>query len=73
MTKQTKMETFNIDKLFKQLTKEGFVMIYDNDNARKFKDWLEYIQFPFTINSDGYDWYQRNRFQSLLSDEIITK
>ena len=56
-----------MDKYFKQLKEEGFVLIYDNKIAKKFKEWLEYIEFPFGLDSNSFDWCERNRFERVVS------
>ena len=54
----------NIKKHFDILKEHGYVMIYNDNLAEKFKQFLDYINFKYRLDRNrDYNCPERNRFE----------
>jgi len=57
----------DIKKLFDVLKKHNYVMVYYDKLAGKFKDFLDYIEYDYSLNKDrDHNCPERNRFERVI-------
>ena len=54
----------DIKELFDVIKKHGYAMVYTDSLANKFKQFLDYVEYDYSLNKDRSDnCPERNRFE----------